>query len=403
MEFVEYKEKHGACAYCGNSPVPHFPTYVFQTFNVFVGILFQKLVSLKLYRFITLCIRYIFVWIQRVHYPIAEMMGILRFSDDITLATTYRSQVIWEEARRRNTRMQQIIVFGKPIDVYRIEMRRKWYYFESIPIPYAFDQSDYAWMDDKFLLKERLSSNQIKVPTGISVMTEKAALHAFKSFKGPVVVKPRIGSRARHTTVNITTERDLLIAFNIAKQLCQCVVIEEYIPGNVCRATTITGELRGFLRAEAPFIIGDGISTVQELVAKKNSERPERVAEIILTVEHDSHIAMQGVNRSSVVELNRVITLSLHTGRLFGGVTEEYGEAIHPVIKQEIEKAAKLLSAPVIGFDVILNDPLQDQGSYAWGIIEANTLPFIDLHYLPLKGYPTNVAKHILDLWHQYE
>lgn len=399
MNFVEYKEKVGTCSYCGNSPVPHIPTFVFQTFNIFVGLIYQQLVSFKLYRIITLCIRYTFSWVQRVHYPLAMYLGILKFSDNVEKATTYRSQVIWEEAHSRGIHMQQIIVFGKPVDVYRMLHKNHWWYFESVPLPYWLDQSDYAWMDDKFLLKEHLKKRKVPVPRSVSVTTQGQARAAFRAFSGPVVVKPRIGSRARHTTVNITTEKELIIAFKIAQQLCYSVVIEDYLPGSVCRATTVNGVLRGFLRGEAPFVVGDGTSTIEQLVVNKNASRPERVAEIVLTADHDSHVRRQGYSRTSIPRKDTVVSLNLHTGRLFGGETEEYGEAVHPSIKQAIELAAQALSAPLIGFDVILPDPLSEPPDGAWGIIEANTLPFIDLHYLPLKGYPTQVAKYIFDLW----
>lgn len=399
MEFIEYKEKHGSCAYCGNSPVPHFPTYIFQSFNIFVGAIYKNLVSLKIYRLITLGIRYLFVWVQRVHYPLAAFAGILRFSDDIKGATTYRSQVIWEEASRRGIAMQQIVIFGKHVDVYRMKRADGWYYFESIPLPYWLDQSDYAWMDDKFLLKQHLKLHNAPAPRAVSVITQRQALAAFKTFTGPVVVKPRIGSRARHTTVNIRTENELKEAFAIAQQLCCCVVIEEYIRGSVCRATTVSGTLRGFLRAEAPVVVGDGVSSIEDLVSNMNKNRPLRVAEIVLTDDHHSHLRRQGFTTKSIPDQGMLVSLTLHTGRLFGGETEEYGEAVHPSIKDAIERAAHALSAPLIGFDVILSDPLTQPQQGSWGIIEANTLPFIDLHYLPLKGYPTNVAQFVLDVW----
>ncbi len=399
MNFVEYKEKIGSCSFCGNSPVPHIPTFVFQTFNIFVGLVYQRLVSLKMYRVITLGIRYVFSWVQRMHYPLAMYIGVLKFSDVLEKATTYRSQVIWEEAQKRGIPMQQMIVFGRAVDVYRMLLKGHWWYFESIPLPYWLDQSDYAWMDDKYLLKERLAKHATPVPRCVSVTTEKQAISAFKTFSGPVVVKPRIGSRARHTTVNVSTEKELLIAFHCAQQLCFNVVIEEYLLGSVCRATTVGGVLRGFLRGEAPFVIGNGMDTIEQLVAKKNAVRPERVAEITLTADHDSHMRRQGYSRSSIPNKDVVVSLNLHTGRLFGGETEEYGEAIHPSIKSAIESAAKALSAPLIGFDIILQDPLTEPRKGSWGIIEANTLPFIDLHYLPLKGYPSPIAKYIFNLW----
>ena len=53
----------------------------------------------------------------------------------------------------------------------------------------------------------------------------------------------------------------------------------------------------------------------------------------------------------------------------------------------------------VAGFDSIIPDPTQPADSQHWGIIECNTLPFIDLHYYALEGKPQNIAGMIWDLW----
>jgi hypothetical protein len=42
-----------------------------------------------------------------------------------------------------------------------------------------------------------------------------------------------------------------------------------------------------------------------------------------------------------------------------------------------------------------VNDPDMQH----WGIIECNSLPFINLHHFPIEGNPENVASKIWDLW----
>jgi len=53
----------------------------------------------------------------------------------------------------------------------------------------------------------------------------------------------------------------------------------------------------------------------------------------------------------------------------------------------------------VVGFDCIIPDPTKDANSQRWGIIECNSLPFIDLHYFALEGKPKNIAGMIWDMW----
>ena len=47
------------------------------------------------------------------------LVRLARFSSDIEKAKTFRSRVIWEEAKRRGIPMEQVILFGQPLDHYR--------------------------------------------------------------------------------------------------------------------------------------------------------------------------------------------------------------------------------------------------------------------------------------------
>jgi len=79
-----------------------------------------------------------------------------KLSGDINQAKTFRSRVIWEEAKRRGIDMKQLIMFGKPLDQYRARLNGKLVYFDSLPIPSKFLHMKKNW-DDKFLLKKELS------------------------------------------------------------------------------------------------------------------------------------------------------------------------------------------------------------------------------------------------------
>ncbi len=323
------------------------------------------------------------------------------FGTDPGAARTYRSQVVWEEAARRGVEMQQLIFFKLKTDVYRARIRGAWKYFISIPVPPELTSDAAEWMDDKFLLKDALQAAGVASPRIISVTTLTEARVALRSLS-PVVVKPQSGSRGRHTTVNVKTEQELETAFKSAQQLCRYVAIEEYIEGgSVCRATIVGGKLVGFFQAHPPRILGDGRSTVSELITKQNQSKPERVQNIVMTDEHRHFIASAGYTESSVLPEGFVLALTQRTGRLFGGYTRELLGREHPKLRAYMERAARELGTPLVGFDLMIPDPERDPDEQKWGVIEANSLPYIDLHYLPLEGTPSNVAAAVWDLWDQ--
>lgn len=394
----EYKERAGGCAACGNSPVNHFESYMSHTLAVWSSRSAKKKRAgvMGLVRSLA---DHLYSYLEPVFFFTLSHLPGSHFGDDPTAARTYRSQVVWEEAVRRGIKMQQLIFFRLKTDIYRADIRGGWKYFISIPVPPELASDAAEWMDDKFLLKDALRSAGVASPRILSVTTFKQAREAFNTLK-PVVVKPQSGSRGRHTTVNVRTEAELDAAFRIAQQLCHYVAVEEYIEcGSVCRATIVGGKLVGFFQAHPPRILGDGHSTVLELIQKQNESKPDRVQNIVLTDEHRRFIASAGYTESSIVPEGYVLALTQRTGRLFGGYTRELLGSEHSKLRYLMEQAALAIGTPLVGFDLMIPDPESDPDNQRWGVIEANSLPYIDLHYLPLEGTPSNVAAAVWNLW----
>jgi cyanophycin synthetase len=61
-------------------------------------------------------------------------------------------------------------------------------------------------------------------------------------------------------------------------------------------------------------------------------------------------------------------------------------------------RAAKIIGDPIVGFDFIIPDITKSYKQQRCGFIEANSLPFINLHHEPLVGQPRNVAKKVWDM-----
>lgn len=394
----EYKETVGTCTYCGNSPVNHVEAYISHTFSVWSSTL-----ALRRMRgptgTVTRTINRALDRIAPVLFWLLRKVRLASVAHDEQKANTYRSQVVWEEAKRRGIPMEQLTFFGKRTELYRAHVGGKWHYFQSLPTPPHLYNDRVEWIDDKFLLKRAFEREGIPAPVSISVCTLRGARDAFFEIGKPVVVKPRSGSRGRHTTVNVTSIEQLEAAYKIAKQLCHYVVVEEYLEGAVCRGTVVGGKLAGFFQASPPRLVGDGASTIDALIERHNAVRPDRVQPIVLTEEHERFIERLGLSRHSVLPLGRVIALTHRTGRLFGGRTRELFGKEHPELRAYIERAAAVCEAPIVGFDLIIENPELPPGEQSWGIIEANSLPYIDLHYLPLDGEPTNVAAAVWNLW----
>lgn len=247
--------KKSNCPYCGDSPVNHTVAYIGQTCGLYLDPLLSFIVGKNNGPFSK-----VLVVFNRLFITFSRCIGVLKFNKDINRAITLRSRVIWEEAHRRNIEMEQIVIYSKPIEQYRAKIKNKngksrWFYFESLPIPPYLPQDSYGYIDDKVRLKKALRVAGIPVPKSLSAKNEKQALSAFDNLVKPLIVKPRIGSRGRHTTVFINTKDELLKAFHIAQKLCKYVAIEEYLVGPVCRATLVGGKLVGFFVGDRKSVV----------------------------------------------------------------------------------------------------------------------------------------------------
>jgi cyanophycin synthetase len=257
-------------------------------------------------------------------------------------------------------------------------------------------------MDDKGIMKIKFLKEGLPVAKGGVAFTTKGALKIFNNIDKPVITKPNLGSRSRHTTIHINTPEDLIMGFKKAKKLSPLVVIEEELSGALFRGTLVGGKLVGVVRRDQPAITGDGVHTVQELLDEEN-KRAERGGpifhKIIIDKEANMELKRQNVKLSDVVEKNKVVTFSQKTSRGCGGTTTEVTDITHIENVKMLEHVAKFLDDPLIGVDFIMPDitkSWKDQPHS--GIIECNSLPFIDLHHYPLFGKPNNVAGHLWDL-----
>ena len=391
-----------SCSYCGNAPINHTLSFL------------ESVVSITLDNQAKRFIKYVPFFVKDFADLVPEFLfrtlaffKLAEFSADISKANTFRSRIIWEEAQKRGIIMEQVIFLNKPLDFYRaklkIKNKIKNYYFESIPIKPEFLDMSQNW-DDKVILKQEFKKYGIPVPAHFELSpfsffhfrnTEKI----FSKLTKPIIVKPRVGSRGRHTITNIQTLQQFQEGIKIVRQICSYLVVEEHLKGSVCRATIVNGALAGFYSGHAPTLLGDGKKTIRELIIDMDNKRQDRVEPIRLGKELDDNLLRSGFVIDDVLPIGISLPLTHRGGRLFGGQTKEMVNELHPSFIPIFKKASDVVGLSVVGFDAIIPDPTKPANSQRWGIIECNSLPFIDLHYYALEGKPKNIAGMIWDMW----
>ena len=128
---------------------------------------------------------------------------------------------------------------------------------------------------DKELTRSLLRSIGIPTPEGRPVESAEDAWEAAEDIGLPVVVKPQYGNHGRGVATNLQSKEQVLAAYAAAREEGNSIVVERHAPGDDYRMLVIGGRLIAAARREPAHVIGDGRSTVQELIAKVN-EDPRR-------------------------------------------------------------------------------------------------------------------------------
>lgn len=265
----------------------------------------------------------------------------------------------------------------------------------SIGVELACDKED-----TKFLLEQF----QIPIPKGEIIRTEEGLKDALKYVGFPLVVKPVSGNHGRGITTNINNEEDAVFAFHAAKEVSRTVIVERFVTGDDYRLLVINYKLVAAAKRTAAHIIGDGKSTVQQLVDLVNTdERRGYGHEKVLTQITINDLTLgileeKGLTVDSVIPEGEFVKLKDTANLSTGGTAEDVTDVVHPYNIFMAERIAKIIGLDICGIDIMTTDigqPLPDTGG---AVLEVNAAPGFRMHLAPSDGLPRNVAGHVIDM-----
>ena len=316
-----------------------------------------------------------------------------------------RSIVIAREFRKRNIKISSLRIFRKATNFYSVELSGKTKLFEGLP-HLAPGKVEPVEFDDKGELKKLFLGKNIPFPEGEVFNNYKNAVKYVSEIVGfPVVVKPRAGSLSKHTTCDIQTKKELEEAVSIVKIISSEFVVEKHYAGSVNRVTMVGGEVVASCLREQPNIIGDGTSTIRELIKEKN-ENPLRgklfqknftLHQIPTTPRSLSVLKKQGLNLNSIPGKGKKVYLHDKVILACGADVHDNTDFVHYKNIALFKKIAKLCQAPIIGIDFIAQDISVPYDQQKCAVIEVNSQPYIDMHHFPVSGKPRNVAGAIIE------
>lgn len=255
---------------------------------------------------------------------------------------------------------------------------------------------------DKDLTKRLLHAAGVPVPMGKIVTTADEAWETYLELKVPVAIKPRDGNQGKGVAVNISTREQIDIAFAAASKISSEVIVERYLPGQDHRFLVIGNQLVAAARREPPYVTGDGVHTVRELVDEVNKDplRGDGHATSLSKIRIDeiaiSTLKNQNLTPESVPAKGLRVTLRNNANLSTGGTATDVTDDVHPDLAASAIAAAQMVGLDICGVDVVCENvfkPLEEQGG---GIVEVNAAPGLRMHLHPSYGKGRPVGEAII-------
>lgn len=256
--------------------------------------------------------------------------------------------------------------------------------------------------DDKFIAKQIMKEASLNVPSAILLekdMDEEEIEGLVKRFfNTKLVVKPRNTNYGIGITVfsKPATKKQILNAIEYAFKFDTNVLIEEYAKGMEYRFLVIDGKCLSVAHRRIASVVGDGKSTIKELIDAKNKEpwhfltgTPVKMDEPVV-----EYLKLQNLTFKSVIEENKRVFLRTNSNCSTGGESVDYTYTMPAKFKKIAEKAARAFNAKICGVDIIIEDFEKDD----YSIIEINDNPGYSINEWPYEGEGEKIGLAILDL-----
>jgi cyanophycin synthetase len=261
-----------------------------------------------------------------------------------------------------------------------------------------------AIAQDKELTRSLLRAVGVPVPDGRPVSDAGDAWIAAEEIGLPIVVKPRDGNHGRGVTTNLSTRDAVVRAYDAARAESDQVMVERFIPGADYRLLVIDGRLVAAALREPAHVIGDGRSTITQLVevANRDPRRSDGHSTVLSCIKLDplalEVLADQCFTSESTPPAEVRVLIRRNGNLSTGGTATDVTDRVHPNVAARAVEAARAVGLDIAGVDVVTADIAQPLEEVGGGVVEVNAGPGLRMHLEPSAGKPRPVGEAIVNM-----
>ncbi|MHB1592076.1 MAG: cyanophycin synthetase [Sulfuricella sp.] len=254
---------------------------------------------------------------------------------------------------------------------------------------------------DKDLTKNLLRACGVPVPEGRLVASPEGAWKAAEEIGVPVVVKPRDGNHGRGVSTELTTREEVEAAYKLALDEGSGVIVERFVRGNEHRLLVVGGRLAAAARGESASVVGDGRSTLIELIDTQINTDPRRgttedypLNRVVVNEDPAVRleITRQGFTPDAIPPLGAEVMIQRN-----GNVAFDVTDLVHPDVAATVCLAARIVGLDIAGVDLVAEDISRPLDAQRGAIVEVNAGPGLLMHLKPASGEPRPIGRAIVD------
>ncbi len=246
------------------------------------------------------------------------------------------------------------------------------------------------------------------VPQGDIIVSEREALSVAREIGYPIAIKPVVGHKGIGVTADVQGPKELEAAYEralkaIPEDQPTRIIVEKSIKGSDFRLLCVNGRFVAAIERRPASVIGDGYSTIDELIQKENQKPVRRdtptspMSKIQCDEAMEIYLEEQELSLATVIEKGKRVFLRKVANLSAGGVSIDATLTMHPdniILAQDIAQHFRLTC---LGIDVISENLGKSWKEGNFAILEINAAPGVMMHLNPAVGDSVDVPSHILE------
>jgi len=246
----------------------------------------------------------------------------------------------------------------------------------------------------------------LPLPRQELVYSERQAVRMARRIGYPIVVKPLDANHGRGITIDVNSDSDVEEGFRYAREKgnSRGILIESMIKGFDHRMLVVNGELVAVAKRVPGHVVGDGKSTITQLIDIVNQDPRRGVGheKVLTQLELDRQanllIEQAGYSSETVLEKDEVFYLRSTANLSTGGTAIDLTDEVHPDNRAMAVRAVMSVGLDVGGVDFLSQDISQSYKDIGGAICEVNAAPGFRMHVAPSEGQPRDVAGKVMDM-----